>query len=160
MMSRNFGVVLVRPEIPQNVGAIIRTCACFGIDKIHVVGPVPFLWDPYKARRVMMDYHQYVEYVQHEDFDAFLPHATGPLIGTSPSAEYSFHNKQYQDGSMFVFGSESVGLDLATVEKLDEMVKIPMVPGPRSLNLGVAAGVILGHVFAVHSEKCQSIVLH
>ena len=65
-------VVLFQPEIPQNTGNIARTCACMGVENLHVVHPLGFQLTPRNIRRSGMDYLEQVEIVQWASNDAFL----------------------------------------------------------------------------------------
>lgn len=142
-----FHVVLVEPEIPPNTGNVIRLCANTGA-QLHLVEPLGFPLDDAKMRRAGLDYHEYANMQVHKNWDAFLA-ATGPdasrifamtTHGSSPFAEVAF-----QPGDVFVFGAESRGLDPALRESFppSQRIRLPMMPGNRSLNLSNTVAVVV-----------------
>jgi tRNA (cytidine/uridine-2'-O-)-methyltransferase len=138
--------VLVQPEIPQNIGSVLRTCACFDIP-LHIVGPFGFVWDVQKLKRVAMDYERLAKYCIYPDYASFkkqlVPAST--LIGTTPSATaITYHRIDYTATSVVLFGSESTGLPKSVLASCHTTARIP-IQG-RSLNLSVAVGIFAAQV--------------
>jgi len=138
-------VVLVAPQIPPNTGNVARTCAVTGC-RLHLVGPLGFSLAEKDLRRAGLDYWDDVEVEVHEDWRSFEAlHAQGRpdrLHLFTARAERTLFEVAFAPGDILVFGQEQLGLPPALVAAWPERcVSIPMLPGRRSLNLAVAAGV-------------------
>lgn len=149
-----FHVVLVNPEIPPNTGNVIRLCANTGA-QLHLIEPLGFPLDDAKMRRAGLDYHEYATMKVHQDWDAFLaavqPDASRMFAmtthGSRPFAELAF-----QPGDVFVFGSETRGLAPALRESFppQQRIRLPMMPGNRSLNLSNTVAVVVFEAWRQH----------
>ena len=136
-------VVLYQPEIPPNTGNVIRLCANAGA-KLHLVQPLGFSLDDRNLRRAGMDYRELTDVSLHADWAACRAALAGRRMfaftthGSSPLATLRF-----APGDVFVFGSETRGLDPALRDAFPESqrVRLPMRPGNRSLNLSNAVAV-------------------
>ncbi len=138
-------VVLFEPEIPPNTGNIIRLCANTGA-RLHLIEPLGFELDDTRLRRAGLDYHEFTDVAVHAHLDAFRRAvAPGRLFGISTRGTRSSHAVDYRDGDALLFGPESRGLPQAVREELGEehVLRIPMRPGQRSLNLANAVAVVL-----------------
>jgi tRNA (cytidine/uridine-2'-O-)-methyltransferase len=138
-------VVLVSPQIPPNTGNIARTCAVTGC-RLHLVGPLGFSLDEKSLRRAGLDYWQDVMPEVHAGWPEFEARALRGQIEKlhlfSARATRSVFEAAYSGGDFLVFGQEQLGLPPALLEAYPKRtVAIPMLPGQRSLNLAVAAGV-------------------
>ena len=144
-------IALYHPEIPQNVGTIMRTCACFGAS-LDIIYPVGFIWDDKRIKRAHMDYDAHTQVTKHDDFDQFLKtYPDNPMIVLSTKAETSLCDFELPTNPIFVFGRESDGIRPEDEERLllnpgSHRVKIPIQQ--RSLNLAVCVGVVFGGVLA------------
>ena len=142
-----FHVVLVEPEIPPNTGNIIRLCANTGA-QLHLIEPLGFPLDDAKMRRAGLDYHDIANMRVHANWAAFLSDAKPDVArmfaltthGAQPFAEVSFC-----DGDVFVFGSETKGLDPALRNSFPERqrIRLPMRPENRSLNLSNTVAIVV-----------------
>jgi tRNA (cytidine/uridine-2'-O-)-methyltransferase len=140
-----FNVVLVHPEIPPNTGNIIRLCANAGAG-LHLVHPLGFSMDDKQLRRAGLDYHEYAKVHQHPNWAAFLATESPPpqrMFAMTTRAQRWVHQQTFQAGDWLVFGAETQGLPAALRETFaaDHMLKLPMHPGQRSLNLSNAVAV-------------------
>ena len=140
-----FDVVLHQPEIPPNTGNVIRLCANTGC-RLHLVQPLGFRLDDRQLKRAGLDYHEYASVRVHADFGAFL--ATVPGATTyafTTKAANRFDQAEFRAGDVLVFGRETRGLAeevLATFEP-QRRLRLPMMPGSRSLNLSNAVAVVV-----------------
>jgi tRNA (cytidine/uridine-2'-O-)-methyltransferase len=140
-----FNIVLFQPEIPPNTGNVIRLCANTGC-RLHLVRPLGFTLDDAQLRRAGLDYHEYAEVQVHENLSsitASYPNASTYALSTKGLAR--FDQARFQAGDVFVFGPETRGLPaevLATFEPKRQL-RLPMVPGSRSLNLSNAVAVVV-----------------
>ena len=135
-------LALYQPDIPGNVGAILRTCACFGVG-VDLIEPLGFPWDDKKVRRAGMDYFDHVAIARHADWAAFQAARTGRLILLSARGDTSLHDLAFRPEDTLLMGSESAGAPPEVHHAADHVIRIPIAPGLRSLNVSVAAAVAL-----------------
>lgn len=137
-------VVLYEPEIPQNTGNIVRTCAATGT-KLHLIKPLGFSLEDKYMKRSGLDYWELAVMTVHDSFADFKT--------LYPDGEYFFAttkgSKMYTDigfpkNSFLVFGKETAGLpkDLLA-ENPDNIMRVPMVAESRSLNLSNSVAIVL-----------------
>jgi tRNA (cytidine/uridine-2'-O-)-methyltransferase len=142
-----FNVVLVAPEIPPNTGNVIRLCANTGA-QLHLVQPLGFDLGDKQLRRAGLDYHEYATVKVHASFDALLA-AERPdpvrMYAFTTKAQRRFADAAFRPGDWFIFGSETRGLAPALLERFadERLVRLPMRPGNRSLNLSNAVAVVV-----------------
>jgi tRNA (cytidine/uridine-2'-O-)-methyltransferase len=142
-----FHVVLVEPEIPPNTGNIIRLCANTGA-QLHLIEPLGFPLDDAKMRRAGLDYHDYATMKVHRDWAAYIDSEKpnpARMFALTTHGSTPFSSVKFQPGDVFVFGSETKGLDPALRESfaLSQRIRLPMQPGNRSLNLSNAVAVVV-----------------
>ena len=147
-----FNVVLVHPEIPPNTGNVIRLCANSGC-ALHLVRPLGFPIDHAKMRRAGLDYHEFATMRVHESWAAFLASehparrfALSTLGRRAPS------DCRFEPGDWFVFGSETTGLaaELQSSFAPDHVLRLPMRPGNRSINLSNAVAITVYEAWRQH----------
>lgn len=138
-----FHVVLHRPEIPPNTGNVIRLCANTGC-RLHLVGPLGFTLDDRQLRRAGLDYREWASVCEHKDFDELVV-ALGAarLFAFSTRHSLRYTDCRWQAGDAMLFGGESAGLPEGVLAAIPEAhrVRLPMVPGNRSLNLSNSVAV-------------------
>ena len=147
-----FHVVLVAPEIPPNTGNVIRLCANTGC-RLHLVEPLGFDLSEPKLRRAGLDYHDLARVMVHPDLDAALAAvAPGRVYAFTGSATTSFADVRYEPGDALLFGPEPLGLpaEVLADPRIAERVRIPMLPGIRSLNLSNSAAVAVYEAWRQH----------
>ena len=135
-------VMFHSPRIAGNTGNAIRMCAATGA-WLHLVDPLFELDEP-RLRRAGLDYHDLAHVVVHHDLEeafAALPDARVVAFTTRGPRRHT--DLAYRDGDVLLFGPEPTGLDDAVLAhpRVVEQVRIPMLPGRRSLNLANAAAV-------------------
>jgi tRNA (cytidine/uridine-2'-O-)-methyltransferase len=143
-MTPRIQVALYEPEIPGNAGAVARTCGATGTP-LHLIGRLGFSFTHPKARRALMDYWQHTEYRQHTTYDDFVSALRPPRVWMlTTKATTSLWEARFGPGDVLLFGPESRGLPEHLLERDPErMLRIPMRPETRSLNLSTAVGVAL-----------------
>jgi tRNA (cytidine/uridine-2'-O-)-methyltransferase len=147
-----FHIVLFQPEIPPNTGNIIRLCANTG-STLHLVHPLGFELDDKRLRRAGLDYREYAEVRQHEDFERFLSQVAPPRwFGVSTRGGQRYDGVAYRAGDTFVFGPETRGLPQDMLDGLDpeRRLRLPMREGQRSVNLSNAVAVLLYEAWRQH----------
>jgi tRNA (cytidine/uridine-2'-O-)-methyltransferase len=140
-----FDVVFYRPEIPPNTGNAMRLAAVTGC-RLHLIEPLGFTMDDAKLRRAGMDYRDRASVQVQSELNAYLAAATPERIyAFTVDGDPLYHEITYLPGDAFLFGPESVGLPLEVKAApwLTGRLRLPMVPGVRSLNLGNAASVVV-----------------
>ena len=120
-MSNDRHIVLHMPQIPHNTGNIMRLCSNAGA-KLHLIRPIGFSLKDRHMRRAALDYSDVEDIIIYENFDQY-----------------------YSSQDSLVFGSESEGLPLEILNEFppERIIKIPMMPSNRSLNLSNAVAVVL-----------------
>ena len=138
-----FEIVLIEPEIPPNTGNVIRLSANTGC-RLHLVQPLGFDLSDKQMRRAGLDYHEYAELVVHANWPALLLAIEGRRrFAFTTKSSRPFAEATFQPGDVFVFGPETRGLsaDLLADFADDARLRLPMLPGQRSLNLSNAVAV-------------------
>lgn len=139
-------LALFQPDIPQNTGTILRLAACLGIE-VHIIGPAGFPTTDRSFRRAGMDYLDRAAIVRHASWHAFeiwrsATHA--PLVLLTTQASLSYLDHQFCGDDVLLFGRESAGTPEEVHRTADTRLVIPMRPGMRSLNVAVAAAMVVG----------------
>ena len=148
-----FHVVLVAPEIPPNMGNVIRLCANTGA-KLHLVEPLGFDLSAAQLRRAGMDYAEIACVTVHPNWAAcrsLLGEARLFALTTKAQRRHTDDDAQdaaapkFLPGDAFVFGAESCGLPAEVLAEIDEShrLRLPLIPGNRSLNLSNAVAVMV-----------------
>lgn len=135
-------IALFQPDIPQNVAAVARLAACFGIG-LDVIGPEGFVWDAQKLRRVGMDYLDAIEIVRHPGWAGFRAACAGRLVLLSTKAAEPLPEFAFRADDVLLFGRESAGVPDEVHAAADARVVIPIRAETRSLNLASAAAIAL-----------------
>jgi tRNA (cytidine/uridine-2'-O-)-methyltransferase len=138
---RVFHVVFYHPEIPGNTGNAVRMAAGSGCS-LHLIEPLGFDLDDAKLRRAGLDYHDKAALHVHPDLDSCWK-ALQPerIIAFSTQSEQSYETVRYRPGDVLLFGPESTGLPRDVLATATVQVRIPMLPGIRSMNLANSAAV-------------------
>ena len=132
-MSMN--IVLVEPEIPQNTGNIARTCAATG-SRLHIIEPMGFTIDDKKLKRAGLDYWHLLDITYYPNWEDFAAKNQGDFYYFTTKAPRHYAQATYRDGAYLIFGKETKGLpEELLVQHPEECVRLPMIPGARSLNL-------------------------
>ena len=140
-----FHIVLYEPEIPPNTGNIIRLCANTG-SHLHLIEPLGFDLDDAKLKRAGLDYEEYASVQTHQSLNEFmLAVKFKRLFGLSTHGVKSFYDMHYEEGDAFLFGPETRGLPQDVREALgkDFVLRLPMQPNNRSLNLSNTAAIVV-----------------
>ena len=148
----------MRPQIAPNTGNVGRLCVATGT-ALHLVRPLGFLLDDRKLKRSAMDYWPRLRLTVHDDTAAFFRAVGGGGVWLfTTKGRRGLWDADVRDGDWLVFGSETRGIDDATLAaRPDRTVRIPQAPGERCLNLSTAAGVGLYHaLYRVGVESSSS----
>ncbi len=142
-MSAAFSIVLVRPEIPHNTGAIGRLCVGLGVP-LHLIRPLGFRLDEKAIARAGLDYWPHLDVTIHDTWDDYLASVRPKrLFFLSTKGEKTLYDCAFGEGDALVFGNESSGLPKDFYAHYrEQLFKIPM-PGEhaRSINLANAVSI-------------------
>lgn len=130
-------IVLVEPEIPQNAGNIVRTCAVTGA-KLHMVRPLGFEVSDKYLKRAGLDYWHFVDISYYDSIEEVMDkfYNGNNFYFFSTKAKKVHSDASYKEGDFLVFGKETKGLPEPLLEKhYNECVRLPMMNECRSLNL-------------------------
>jgi len=139
-------LALYQPDIPQNTGVMLRLAACMGI-AVDIIEPCGFLLNDRRLQRVGMDYLQHVTITRHNSWDRFAAEKSAnhhrlvllTTKGDTPYTDYRFETKD-----ILLVGRESAGVPDEVHEAADARLLIPMTEGVRSLNVALAAAMVVG----------------
>ncbi len=141
-----FNIVLVEPEIPQNTGNIVRTCAATG-STLHLVKPLGFSVDDKHLKRAGLDYWHLVDIRYYDSFEQLTGiHGQSRFYFATTKARQFYDRIKYRQGDFLVFGKETRGLPARLIScNTDNCIRIPMVAetAARSLNLSNSVAVVL-----------------
>ncbi len=139
-------LALYQPDIPQNCGAMLRTCACLGVDAA-IIEPAGFDISDRNFRRAGMDYLDHVKLERHISWEAFelARRAAGRrLVLLTTRGAIAYTDFAFANGDVLMVGRETAGAPDNVHAAADARVVIPVRAGLRSLNVSVAAAMALG----------------
>lgn len=139
-----FDIVLYEPEIPPNTGNAMRLCANIGA-RLHLIEPLGFVLSDRRLRRAGLDYRDRAEVLVHPSLEA----CKGMLgerrwFALSTRGKRSYHEVEYRENDVLLFGPETRGLSAAVLDAFDDdhLIRLPMRPTSRSLNLSNAVAIV------------------
>ena len=142
-------IVLFEPEIPENTGNIMRTCAATGA-KLHLIRPLGFRMDERSIKRSGVNYIDKVEYTLYDDFDDFCSKNVGEYYFMTRYGKKAHSEFDYSDKSKniyLIFGKESTGIPKEILRsQIDRCIRIPSTDNVRSLNLSNCVAIVLYEV--------------
>jgi tRNA (cytidine/uridine-2'-O-)-methyltransferase len=140
-------LALYQPDIPQNTGTILRLAACLAIP-VDVIGPAGFDMSDRNLRRSGLDYIAHVDLTRHLSWERFISsraaEGAGRLVLLSSKAATPLPAFSFSESDTLLLGRESAGVPDAVRDACDTAVAIPLKPPLRSLNVAVAAAMVLG----------------
>lgn len=137
-------LALYEPDIPQNAGALLRLGACLGVP-VDLIEPCGFLLDDRRLRRSGMDYLDAVDMARHASWAAYLAaRPPGRLVLLTTRGSIAYHRFAYRGDDTLLLGRESAGVPESVHRAADARLAVPLQPGLRSLNVALAAAIVLG----------------
>ena len=141
-------LALYQPDIPQNAGTLLRTCACLGV-AAALIEPAGFPTSDRHFKRAGMDYLDGVAMTRYASFAAFegwrqacVPKPRLILLSTAGGVPH--WDTRYRAGDILMVGRESAGVPSSVHAAATLSVRIPMQPAFRSLNVAIAAAMVMG----------------
>lgn len=135
-------LALYEPDIPQNTGAMLRLGACLGVG-VDIIEPCGFLIDDRRLRRAGMDYLDLAEMRRHVSWDAFRKTVDGRILLLTTAGDISHAQFVFRPGDTLLVGRESTGVPPEIHAIADARLRVPMRPNARSLNVALAAAIVL-----------------
>ena len=141
-------IVLHQPEIPANTGNIGRTCVVTG-SALHMIRPYGFIINEKNIKRAGLDYWDRLDVTEHltvEDFYEYKRNVNpdGRIFYATTKARKTYADVTFHDGDYIMFGRESAGIpEEMLIEHPEDCIRIPMMPGERSINLATSVGIVL-----------------
>ncbi len=135
-------LVLFQPEIPHNMGALVRFAACMGM-ALDVIEPCGFLLTDKHLKRASMDYREFANVRHFPSWQVFCEVRQGlRRVAVRPRAPQTYTEFSFEASDLLIMGRESSGLPPEIVADCHASVAIPMMPGTRSLNLSLSAAIV------------------
>lgn len=136
-------LALYEPDIPQNLGAFIRLSACLDMP-LDIIEPCGFPVDDKRIRRAAMDYYDLARLTRHASWHAYArDRPKGRLVLLTTKAAETFPQIQFRPDDVLLLGRESVGVPDDIHDAADLRLRIPLKAGARSLNVALAASMVL-----------------
>ncbi len=137
-------LTLYQPDIPPNAGTMLRLAACLGV-AVDLIEPCGFPFGDRDLRRAGMDYLDRVTLTRHASWPAYLlARPPGRLILLTTRAESAYTGFRFAGDDILLVGRETAGVPAAVHAAADARLAIPMAAGCRSLNVALAAAMVLG----------------
>jgi tRNA (cytidine/uridine-2'-O-)-methyltransferase len=137
-------IALYQPDIPPNVGTIMRLGACLGV-AVHIIEPAGFAWSERSLRRAALDYAEGVRIIRHVSYEAFCSSISGRRqVLLSTKARLAYTDFAFRKEDILIMGRETGGVPEEVHRSVEASVTIPMRTGMRSLNVAVACAMALG----------------
>jgi tRNA (cytidine/uridine-2'-O-)-methyltransferase len=139
-------IALFQPDIPQNTGTILRLCACLDVEA-HIIEPAGFPVSDRHFRRAGMDYLDQVSLIRHDSWSKFEQWRQDQgcrLILLTTKGLISYFEYRYAPSDVLMLGRESAAVPDEVAAVADARLAIPVKPGLRSLNIAVAAAMVVG----------------
>ena len=142
-------LALYQPDIAPNAGTIIRLCACLGV-ALDIIEPCGFVWSDRKLRRAGMDYVEQAKVARHDSWGTYRhSRESGRLVLLTTKGDLSYTDFVYRVDDTLMLGRETAGVpddvhDAADARLRVPRLRVPMQAGARSLNVALAAAMVLG----------------
>ena len=141
-MNLKLNLAIFEPDIPQNTGAMIRICSCFDVD-IDIIHPASFVLSEKSLNRVAMDYIKNVKISEFDDWEDYMTKRNGRKILLSTRGSKSHYDYTFNQSDNLIVGRESAGVPEYVHQDSDEVLKINMKAGARSLNVATSSAIVI-----------------
>ena len=147
-MTHKFAICLYQPDMPQNLGVIIRTAACLEFP-IHIIKPLPFSMTDKRFKGAVMDYIDHCEILNHENWDNFYSYCeknNNRVILATTKTNNNLYDFEFKENDIVLFGKETAGVPDIIHNIVDDKITIPMSSKTRSLNLATSVAIIVSKI--------------
>ena len=149
-MTHKFGICLYMPDMPQNLGVIIRTAACLEFP-LHIIKPLSFSMTDKRFKGAVMDYIDQCEIINHDDWNNFEKYCESNnkrIVLATTKTNNSFYNYSFSNSDIILFGKETAGVPQEIHKKVIEKITIPINQKTRSLNLATSVSIIASQIIS------------
>ena len=149
-MTHKFGICLYMPDMPQNLGVIIRTAACLEFP-LHIIKPLSFSMTDKRLKGSVMDYIHECEVIHHDDWNNFEHYCKSNnkrIILATTKTNNSFYKYNFSNSDIILFGKETAGVPQEVHKKIIEKITIPINHKTRSLNLATSVSIIASQIIS------------
>ena len=137
-------IVMVEPEIPQNMGNVARTCAVTGA-RLHIIEPMGFKIDDKKLKRAGLDYWHMLDITYYKNLDDFFKKNDGHYYFFSTKSKQKYSDIKYPENTYLFFGKETKGLPEELLKNNpDRCVRIPMINNEHARSINLSNSVCVG----------------
>lgn len=142
-------LALFQPDIPQNTGTLLRLSACLDLP-VDIIEPCGFIFNDKAMRRAGMDYLDFASYRRHNSWQDFLDYRSrnrqeyGRLVLLTTRADKPYTTFNFKENDIILMGRESAGVPDDVHHLADARLLIPMTKNARSINVAVAATMVIG----------------
>jgi tRNA (cytidine/uridine-2'-O-)-methyltransferase len=156
-MNTSLRLALFQPDQAANTGAIMRLCACLGA-ALDIIEPCGFVLDDRRLKRVAMDYIEHLSWRRHHSWNDFTGQlGARRLILLTTKAERPYHHFAFRADDILLVGRESAGAPDYVHARADARITVPMQKAVRSLNIGMAAAIVLAEALRQCGERDENI---
>ena len=149
-MTHKFAICLYQPDMPQNLGVIIRTAA--GLEfPLHIIKPLPFSMTDKRFKGAVMDYIDHCEIVNHENWDNFYLYSkknNNRIILATTKTDNNLYEFKFEDNDIILFGKETAGVPETIHNTVNNKITIPISSKTRSLNLATSVAIVVSSIKA------------
>ena len=135
-------LAIFEPDIPQNTGALVRICSCFGVN-IDIIHPASFALSEKSLNRVALDYGKNIKLTEFDDWKHYEKNRKGRKILLSTKGKLSHYDFEFKYTDNLIVGRESAGVPDYIHNQSDQIIKIPMKSFARSLNVAVSSAIVI-----------------
>ena len=149
-MTHKFAICLYQPDMPQNLGVIIRTAACLEFP-LHIIKPLPFSMTDKRIKGAVMDYIDHCEIVNHENWDNFYLYSkknNSRIILATTKTDNNLYEFKFEDNDIILFGKETAGVPETIHNTVNNKITIPISSKTRSLNLATSVAIVVSSIKA------------
>ena len=142
-MQKPMRLALFEPDVPQNTGTILRLAACLGVG-VDIIEPCGFLLDDRRLRRAGLDYLDQADLRRHRSWQRYEDARRGRLVLLTTRGDLPYTRFCFANDDTLLLGRESAGVPEAVHQTADARLVIPMRASLRSINVALAAAMVLG----------------
>ena len=147
-MTHKFAICLYQPDMPQNLGVIIRTAACLEFP-LHIIMPLPFSMTDKRFKGAVMDYIDHCQIINHENLDSFFLYSkqnNNRIILATTKTDNNLYNFRFEDNDIILFGKETAGVPEKIHNTVNDKITIPINNKTRSLNLATSVAIVVSSI--------------
>ena len=149
-MTHKFAICLYQPDMPQNLGVIIRTAACLEFP-LHIIKPLPFSMTDKRFKGAVMDYIDHCKIVNHENWESFYLYSkknNNRIILATTKTDNNLYEFKFEDNDIILFGKETAGVPETIHNTVNNKITIPINSKTRSLNLATSVAIVVSSIKA------------